>query len=89
MKLVLFFVGIVIGALAVTNPNEADFRDHVREKEGLSGTIGMAVTDLISGGVHRDNYWIASKFYLGGDGVIPRQELGWGMAGQIFKSSDL
>lgn len=75
--------------LALTNPSPADFRDHVRQKEGLAGTLGMAMADLLSGGkggIQRDNYFVASHFYFGGDGVIPRQDLGWGIAGMIFES---
>ena len=77
--------------LALTNPNQADFRDHVREKEGIAGTLGMAMADLLSGGkggIQRDNYLVASRFYFGGDGVIPRQDLGWGIAGMIFESGN-
>lgn len=81
-------VGIVI-ALAMTNPNEADFREHVRVKEGLAGTIGMVAADLLSGGkgggINRDNYLIASRFYLGGDGILGRQDMAWGVAGRFFE----
>ena len=49
----------------------------------------MAVADLISGGrkggVQRDNYFVASLFYVGGDGVLPREDIAWGVAGHFFE----
>lgn len=89
MKRLVILAGIIVVALALTNPSPADFRDHVREKQGIAGSLGMALADIISGGkggIHRDNYVVASRFYFGGDGVIPRQDLGWGIAGMIFES---
>ena len=89
MKRLVILGGVVAVVLALTNPNEAAFRDHIREKEGIAGSLGMAMVDLLSGGkggIRRDNYIVASRFYFGGDGVIPRQDLGWGIAGMIFES---
>ncbi|MEK7949423.1 hypothetical protein [Luteolibacter soli] len=91
MKRLAILGGIVVVVLALTNPNEAAFRDYVREKQGIAGSLGLAVTDLLSGGkggIRRDNYLVASRFYLGGDGIIPRQDLGWGIAGKIFESGN-
>ncbi len=89
MKKPLFLLAAIALVLAFTNPNEADFREHVRQKEGLAGTLGMAVADLFStgkkGGIQRDNYFIASRFYLGGDGILPRQDVAWGIAGYFFE----
>lgn len=89
MKRIAVLGGIVVVLLALTNPNEADFREHVREKSGIAGTLGMALTDLLSGGkggIRRDNYIVASRFYIGGDGLLPRQDLAWGIAGMFFDS---
>lgn len=90
MKKLLFLLAAVAVVLALTNPSEADFREHVRKKEGLSGTLGMAVADLLSGGkkggINRDNYLIASRFYLGGDGILPREDIAWGVAGFFIES---
>jgi len=91
MKRLAVLGGIIVVVLALTNPSAADFRDHVREKQGIAGSLGMAMADLLSGGrggIQRDNYVVASRFYFGGDGVIPRQDLGWGIAGMIFESGD-
>lgn len=89
MKYLLFLLLAAAAGLAFTNPNEADFREHVRQKEGLAGTLGLAVADLVSGGkkggIQRDNYFLASKFYVGGDGILPREDIAWGVAGRIFE----
>lgn len=89
MKYLLFLLLAAAAGLAFTNPNEADFREHVRQKEGLAGTLGLAVADLVSGGkkggIQRDNYFLASKFYVGGDGILPREDIAWGVAGQIIE----
>ncbi len=92
MKKFLLLLILVAGALALTNPNEADYREHIRQKEGLAGTAGMAVADIISGGkkggIHRENFIIASRFYMGGDGVLPRENLAWGIARQFIETKD-
>lgn len=89
MKLPLLLLIIAAIGLALTNPSEADFREHVRQKEGIAGTVGLAVADLVSGGkkggIQRENYIIASKFYVGGDGVLPREDIAWGVAGQFIE----
>lgn len=91
MKLILILIIIAAGALFFTNPNEADFREHVRQQEGLAGTLGLAVADLFSGGkkggINRDNYFLCSRFFVGGDGVLPRRDIAWGIAGQIIDIS--
>lgn len=90
MKLFLFILIAAAGALFFTNPDEAKFREHVKQKAGLVGTAGMAALDAVTGGkdgaIKRDNFFVASKFYMGGDGVIPRVELGWGVAGMIIEA---
>lgn len=79
MKKLLFLLAAIAVVLAITNPSEADYREHVRQKEGVAGTVGMAVADLLSGGkkggINRDNYLVASRFYLGGDGILPREDI--------------
>lgn len=89
MKFSSLLLILVVVGLAITNPSEADFREHIRKKDGIAGTVGLAVADLISGGnkggIQRDNYLVASKFYIGGDGVIPREDVAWGIAGQIIE----
>lgn len=89
MKLPLLLLIVAAVGLALTNPTEAQFREHVRQKEGIAGTVGLAVADLVSGGkkggIQRENYIVASKFYVGGDGVLPREDVAWGIAGQFIE----
>ena len=90
MKKLLFLLAAVAVVLAFTNPDEADFREHVRQKEGIAGTLGMAVADLLTpgkkGGIQRDNYLVASRFYIGGDGILPREDVAWGIAGFFIET---
>ncbi len=90
LRYVALLILLVIAAgLALTNPNESQYRAHVQEREGLLGTLGLGLADLLSKdaskGIHRDNYFVASKFYVGGDGVLPRQDLAWGIGGKFWE----
>lgn len=89
MKLPILILIIATVGLALTNPSEAEFREHVRQKAGIAGTVGLAVADMVSGGkqgaIQRQNYIVASKFYVGGDGVLPREDLAWGVAGKFIE----
>lgn len=90
MKKLLFLLIAVAVALAVLNPSEAAYREHVRQKQGVAGSAAMAVMDLLSldkkGGIRRENFIVASRFYLGGDGLLPREDLAWGIAGFFIDS---
>lgn len=90
MKKLLILLAVIVVALALTNPSEADFREQVRKQDGVAGSAAMAVIDIISptakGGIRRDNYLIASRFYIGGDGLLPREDLAWGVAGFFISS---
>jgi hypothetical protein len=88
MKLIAILLIAALGYLAYSNPTETDFRAHLREEQGFAATLGLALTDLLSsgprGGIQRENFVICSRFYVGGDGVLPRQDLAWGVGGQFF-----
>jgi hypothetical protein len=89
--IVLVLLAAVVTVLAVKNPTVADYREHVRRQQGLAGTLDLALADLLSlgeGGIGRDNYWVASRFYRGGTGVLPRQDLAWGFAGIFWDLSE-
>jgi len=90
-KLLLIFI-ILAAALMLTNPNEADYREYVRQKEGLAGSIGLVVADLIAsgpqGGIRRENFIVASRFSRGGDGLLPRETLAWGIGKQFIENPD-
>ncbi len=90
MKKLLLILIALAAVLAVLNPSEADYREHVREKQGVAGSAAMAVMDLLSldkkGGIRRENFIVASRFYLGGEGLLPREDLAWGIAGFFIDS---
>jgi hypothetical protein len=92
MKKLLFILLVVVGALVLTNPSEADYREHVRQKEGLAGSVGLVVADLLAsgpkGGVRRENFFVASRFYLGGGGLLPEETLAWGIAKQFIETKN-
>ena len=87
MKLTALLVLVIVGLLAFTNPGEAEYRAHIQEKRGIVGVLGMGLADLLakdaSKGIHRDNYFLFSRFYAGGDGILPRQDLAWGVASKF------
>ena len=91
-RLAFILVIIALVFLAATNPSEADFREHIREKTGIAGQIGMVMTDLLSGGkkggINRENFVVGSRFYVGGDGILPRQNLAWGIGGRFFEINE-
>lgn len=86
--LLLLVLGL-LGALALTNPNEAQYRGYIQEQQGIVGVLGIGLADLLTmdgkRGIHRDNYILFSKFYIGGDGLLPRQDLAWGCARTFFE----
>ena len=92
MKKLLLVLILLAGVLALTNPNEADYREHVRQKEGLAGSVGLVVADLMAsgpkGGIRRENFILASRFYLGGDGLLPGETLAWGIGKQFIENKD-
>lgn len=92
MKKLFFLLAAIVVVLALTNPSEADYREHIRQQQGIAGSVGMAVADLITGGkkggIQRENFIIGSRFYLGGNGVLPRENLAWGVGGQFIKTQD-
>ena len=88
MRLILFLLFSLIVVLALTNPNEAEFRSYMQQKHGIAGSLSLKVAAIFSAGtstgVSRDNYIICSRYYLGGDGILPRTDLAWAVAGKFF-----
>lgn len=88
MRLIAFLLVALLVILALTNPNEAEFRNYMQQKHGIAGTLSLKVASIFSAGtstgVHRDNYYIFSRYYIGGDGILPRTDLAWGVAGKFF-----
>jgi hypothetical protein len=89
MRLIVFLVIALLVILALTNPNEAEFRSHMQQKHGIAGALSLKVASIFSAGtgtgVHRDNYFLFSRYYIGGDGILPRSDLAWGIGGKFYE----
>ncbi|MCX6849005.1 MAG: hypothetical protein NTY98_08795 [Verrucomicrobia bacterium] len=88
MRLIIFLLISLIVVLALTNPNENEFRSYMQQKHGIAGSLSLKVAAIFSAGtstgVSRDNYIICSRYYIGGDGILPRTDLAWAVAGKFF-----
>ncbi|WP_395719525.1 hypothetical protein [Prosthecobacter sp.] len=88
MRLIIFLLVALLVVLALTNPNEAEFRTHMQQKHGIAGSLSLKVAAIFSAGtstgVGRDNYLLFSRYYIGGDGILPRTDLAWGVGGKFF-----
>jgi hypothetical protein len=88
MRLIVFLLIALAVVLALTNPNEAEFRSHMQQKHGIAGTLSLKVASIFSAGtssgLHRENYYLFSRYYVGGDGILPRADMAWGVAGKFF-----
>lgn len=83
-------LGVISAMLLFTNPSVEQYRGYIKERQGLAGSLGLLAVDVLSTsetkgkGIHRDNFWLCSKFYIGGDGILPRQDLAWGALGRFW-----
>ncbi len=88
MRLILFLLISLTVVLAFTNPNESEFRAYMQQKHGIAGSLSLKVASIFSAGtstgVSRDNYIVCSRYYIGGDGILPRVDLAWGVGGKFF-----
>lgn len=88
MRLIVFLLISLLVILALTNPNEAEFRAHMQQKHGIAGSLGLKLAAIFSAGtdsgLHRENYILFSRFYVGGDGILPRTDLSWGLGGKFY-----
>jgi len=88
MRLIFFLLISLFVVLALTNPNETEFRSFMHQKHGIAGSLSLKVASIFSAGtstgVSRDNYIIFSRYYIGGDGILPRTDLAWAVAGKFF-----
>ncbi|MEZ5384882.1 MAG: hypothetical protein R3F13_05150 [Prosthecobacter sp.] len=89
MRLIIFLLIALLVILALTNPNETEFRTYMQQKHGIAGTLSLKVASIFSAGngtgLHRDNYFLFSRYYVGGDGILPRSDLAWGVGGKFFE----
>jgi len=88
MRLIYFLLISLFVVLALTNPNETEFRSYMQQKYGIAGSLSLKVASIFSAGtstgVSRENYFLFSRYYIGGDGILPRTELARGVAGKFF-----
>ena len=88
MRLIIFLLISLFVVLALTNPNEAEFRSYMQRKYGIAGSLSLKVASIFSAGtstgVSRDNYFLFSRYYIGGDGILPRTDLAWAVAGKFY-----
>jgi len=88
MRLIFFLLISLFVVLALTNPNENEFRGYMQQKYGIAGSLSLKVASIFSAGtstgVTRENYILFSRYYIGGDGILPRTELARGVAGKFF-----
>jgi hypothetical protein len=89
MRPLLIIALVIVAMLVFTNPTEEQYRAHVLEREGIAGGVGLLLADVLGKGrgqgIHRENFYVASRFYAGGDGILPRQDLAWGVAGKFIE----
>jgi hypothetical protein len=92
MRLIIFLLISLLVILALTNPNEAEFRSYMQQKHGIAGALSLKVAAIFSAGtgtgVHRDNFFLFSRYYVGGDGILPRTDLAWGIGGRFFDEDE-
>jgi hypothetical protein len=43
MRLIVFLLAAWLVVLAITNPNEAEFRAHMQQKHGIAGSLSLKV----------------------------------------------
>ena len=88
MRFIALLLISLIVILALTNPNETEFRNYMHNKYGIAGSLSLKVASIFSAGtnsgISRDNYLLFSRYYIGGDGILPRTDLAWGVAGKFF-----
>jgi len=82
-KLVIILILLAGGlvALAVSNPDESDFREWYIEEHGFGGA-------LVSLAVQRENRVFFSTYSIGGQALIKKRTLAYGIAGTFFKAGD-
>ena len=82
-KLVIILILLAGGlvALAVSNPDESDFREWYVEEHGFGGA-------LVSLAVQRENNVFFSTYSIGGQALIKKRTLAYGIAGIFIKVGD-
>jgi hypothetical protein len=84
MKKIVFILILIAGilvSLVVTNPDERDFREWYVEEYGFGGA-------LVSLAVQRENRIFFSTYSIGGQAIIKKHTLAYGIAGIFIKGGD-
>ena len=81
LVIILILLAGVFVFLAVSNPDESDFREWYVEEHGFGGA-------LVSIAVNRENRIFYSTYSIGGNGLIKKRTLSYGIAGGFVKTGD-
>ena len=81
LLIILILLAGVLVVLAVSNPDESDFREWYVEEHGFGGA-------LVSIAVNRENRIFYSTYSIGGNGLIKKRTLAYGIAGAFVKTGD-
>ena len=82
-KLVIILILLAGGlvALAVSNPDESDFREWYVDEHGFGGAV-------VSLAVQRENRVFFSSYSIGGHALIKKRTLAYGIAGTFLKTGE-
>ena len=81
LVIILILLAGVFVFLAISNPDESDFREWYVEEHGFGGA-------LVSIAVNRENRIFYSTYSIGGKALIKKRTLAYGIAGTFFKAGD-
>ena len=79
--IILFLLASVLIALAVSNPDESDFREWYVDEHGFGGAV-------VSFAVQREDSFFFSTYSIGGTALIKKRILAYGIAGTFIKTGD-
>lgn len=79
LVIILILLSGVLVFLAVSNPDESDFREWYVEEHGFGGAV-------VSLAVQRENSVFFSTYSIGGQALIKKRTLAYGIAGIFIKA---
>ena len=79
LAITLILLAGVLVFLAVSNPDESDFREWYVEEHGFGGAV-------VSLAVQRENSVFFSTYSIGGQALIKKRTLAYGIAGIFIKA---
>lgn len=81
LVIILILLGGVLASLAVSNPDESDFREWFIEEHGIGGAVASLA-------VQRENNVFFSTYSIGGHALIKKRTLAYGIAGTFLKTGE-